>query len=94
MMNHDQMIDLEKIHTTPMGEIRIKKNLQISCDDIVEWCKQQILNTDTRFERKEKTGMFISNKASLPSMQVLIPLLQRILINEKVYTHDVHFFSL
>ena len=54
MMNHDQMIDLEKIHTTPMGEIRIKKNLQISCDDSVEWCKQQILNTDTRFKRKGK----------------------------------------
>lgn len=54
MMNHDQMIDLEKIHTTPMGDIRIKKNLQISCDDIVEWCKQQILNTDTKIERKGK----------------------------------------
>lgn len=54
MMKHNQMIDLEKIHTTPMGEVRIKKNLQISCDDIVEWCKQQILNTDTKFERKGK----------------------------------------
>lgn len=53
-MNHDQMVDLEKIHTTPMGEIRIKKNLHISCDDIVAWCIKQILNKDTRFERKGK----------------------------------------
>lgn len=86
IMNNELIEHLEMIHTTPMGDVRIKKNLQISCDDSVEWCKQQILNTDTRFEKKEKTGMSISNKAFSSSMQAPIPLLQRILINEKKCT--------
>ena len=54
IMNNELIEHLEMIHTTPMGEVRIKKNLQISCDDIVEWCKQQIMKTDTIFERKGK----------------------------------------
>lgn len=54
IMNNELIKHLEMIHTTPMGDVRIKKNLQISCDDSVEWCKQQILNTGTRFDRKGK----------------------------------------
>lgn len=53
-MNNELIEHLEMIHTTPMGEVRIKKNLQISCDDTVEWCKQQIMKTDTIFEKKGK----------------------------------------
>ena len=62
IMNNELIEHLEMIHTTPMGEVRIKKNLQISCDDTVEWCKQQIMKTDTIFERKGK-NWYVSYKS-------------------------------
>ena len=43
--------NIDKLHTTEMGIERIKKNLQIEVDDIVQWCKTQILNKDTVIEK-------------------------------------------
>ena len=43
--------NIDKLHTTEMGVERIKKNLQIEVDDIVQWCKTQILNKDTVIEK-------------------------------------------
>lgn len=34
--------NLSKIHTTPLGVQRIKKNLNLNCDDVVEYCKAKI----------------------------------------------------
>ena len=42
MMENELIKNLEKIHTTEMGIDRIKKNLSLECDDVVEWCKNQI----------------------------------------------------
>lgn len=46
--------NIDKLHTTEMGVERIKKNLQIEADDVVQWCKTQILNKDTVMERAGK----------------------------------------
>lgn len=45
-MNNCQMLidNLEKIHTTEMGVDRIKKNLKINVEDIVEYCKNKIVD--------------------------------------------------
>lgn len=43
--------NIDKLHTTEMGVERIKKNLQIEVDDVVQWCKTQILDTDTVIEK-------------------------------------------
>jgi len=32
--------NLDKIHTTDLGKIRIKNNLKLETDDIVKWCVQ------------------------------------------------------
>jgi len=37
---------LEKIHTTELGIVRIKKNLGLDVEDVVEWCKEEIKKTD------------------------------------------------
>ncbi len=46
--------NIDKLHTTEMGIIRIKKNLQIETDDVVRWCKARILDENTSIERVGK----------------------------------------
>lgn len=39
--------NIEKLHTTPMGAERIKRNLGLQESDVVAWCKQAVLTADT-----------------------------------------------
>jgi intein-encoded DNA endonuclease-like protein len=45
--------NLDKIHTTELGIIRIKKNLEIKTNNVVAWCKNKIKNPDN-IKRKGK----------------------------------------
>jgi hypothetical protein len=45
---------VEKLHTTKLGTERIKKNLCLDVNDIVNWCKQKIKNPDSHIIRKGK----------------------------------------
>jgi hypothetical protein len=38
-------IDLAALHTTPMGEERIRRNLHLDVPDVVAWCGAQIRGT-------------------------------------------------
>jgi len=38
----DLLKNIEKIHTTELGKFRIKRNLELKNDDVVNWCKQEI----------------------------------------------------
>ena len=38
--------NLNKLHTTPMGADRIKRNLNLQTDDVVAWCKNFIKQAD------------------------------------------------
>jgi len=40
------LLNIDKIHTTELGIVRIKKNLSIETDDVVNWCKHQIQHAD------------------------------------------------
>ena len=51
---NDLIKNIEKLHTTELGVIRIKKNLSIETDDVVEWCKAKILHPQCTIERKGK----------------------------------------
>ena len=42
----DLMENIGKIHTTPLGIVRIKKNLQLETDDVVNWCKRKTKNAE------------------------------------------------
>lgn len=42
MIENELIKNLDKIHTTELGIERIKRNLSLECDDVVEWCKNQI----------------------------------------------------
>jgi hypothetical protein len=38
--------NLNKIHTTELGIIRIKKNLELETNDVVQWCINKIKEAD------------------------------------------------
>ena len=43
--------NIDKLHTTEMGAERIRRNLQIETADVVQWCKERIMDKDTKIER-------------------------------------------
>ncbi|MDR0913566.1 MAG: DUF3781 domain-containing protein [Oscillospiraceae bacterium] len=48
-------IDIQKLHTTPMGAERIRRNLGLGNADVVEWCKNAVANApDSAIVRRGK----------------------------------------
>jgi hypothetical protein len=43
-MENDLLRNIDKIHTTALGIVRIKRNLELTIDDaeVVTWCKNKI----------------------------------------------------
>lgn len=46
--------NLDKLHTTDMGFVRICKNLSLDVDDVVKWCYSKILSPNAAIVRKGK----------------------------------------
>lgn len=46
--------NLDKLHTTEMGVGRIKKNLSLDTDLVVEWCRERIKSTGASAVREGK----------------------------------------
>lgn len=53
-MNDELLNNLDKLHTTDLGAIRITKNLSIITDDVVKWCEERIKSPQTHIIRKGK----------------------------------------
>ncbi len=49
LLNH-----IDKIHTTKLGIIRIKKNLKISKENVIEYCKEKIKKEQAIVSQKGK----------------------------------------
>ena len=41
------LANIDKIHTTPLGAMRIKRNLGLADIDVVAWCKDGVRNSDS-----------------------------------------------
>ena len=55
MESQKELLDnIDKIHTTEMGVDRIKKNLKSDIDDVVEYCKNKILNENCNIYKQGK----------------------------------------
>ena len=52
--SNDLLINLDKLHTTELGIVRIKKNLSLETDDVVEWCKEKIKSPSAVISRNGK----------------------------------------
>ena len=43
-MEDNLFANLDKLHTTELGVVRIRKNLSLADIDVVIWCKEKIRN--------------------------------------------------
>ena len=53
-LENELLNNLAKIHTTELGIVRIKRNLSLDIDDVVEWCKNKITSKNASITRKGK----------------------------------------
>jgi hypothetical protein len=53
-LENELLNNLAKIHTTELGIVRIKRNLSLDIDDVVEWCKNKIISKNASITRKGK----------------------------------------
>ena len=47
-MTNELLENLEKLHTTELGVVRIKRNLGLETDDVVDWCKEKIRSAEEK----------------------------------------------
>lgn len=52
--NNELIENLDQLHTTELGIGRIKRNLSLDTDDVVEWCKAKINTTNAVITRNGK----------------------------------------
>ena len=58
-MKNDLINNIKKVHSTEMGIERIKKNLGLGDIDVVEWCRDRILDKNARIEKNGKNWYVI-----------------------------------
>jgi hypothetical protein len=51
---NELILNLSKLHTTELGNVRIKRNLSLDMDDVVNWCRKKIQNPNAFIVRKGK----------------------------------------
>ena len=60
-MENDLLKNIKKIHTTELGIIRIKKNLELETRDVVEWCKQKVKLSNNIIKKGKNWYVFLEN---------------------------------
>ena len=54
-MNKEILLsNIGKIHTTKMGIARIKRNLKLDTNDVVDYCKNKVLDKDCNIHKQGK----------------------------------------
>ncbi|MBR3628948.1 MAG: DUF3781 domain-containing protein [Oscillospiraceae bacterium] len=57
--------DLQRLHTTPLGEVRIRRNLSLQCEDVTAWCRELICAQDAVISRQGKNWYIRRNGVTL-----------------------------
>lgn len=52
--DNDLLNHLDKLHTTELGVERIKRNLSLDTDNVVDWCKNKIHSAGAAISRNGK----------------------------------------
>lgn len=53
---------LDELHTTALGVERIKRNLSLTVEDVVDWCRDIIRNPQSRIRRNGKNWYIENDK--------------------------------
>lgn len=48
------LLNIDKVHTTERGINRIKKNLKLDTNDVVEYCKNKVLDKNCNIYKQGK----------------------------------------
>ena len=48
------ILNLDKLHTTELGIERIKRNLCLDVEDVVNWCRQRIQESNSNIVKRGK----------------------------------------
>lgn len=54
MVTNELLDNLDKLHTTELGVVRIKRNLALETDDVVGWCRERIASDSAVITRNGK----------------------------------------
>ena len=58
----NELLDnLDKIHTTELGIIRIRKNLKLETEDVVKWCTKKIKNAENIIKKGKNWYVYNGN---------------------------------
>ncbi|WP_029503958.1 DUF3781 domain-containing protein [Lachnoclostridium phytofermentans] len=52
--NNELILNLDKLHTTVLGGERIRKNLRLDTDDVVNWCREKIKEPNSDISKNGK----------------------------------------
>lgn len=64
-MANELMNNLDLLHTTELGIVRIKRNLSLETDNVVEWCRKKILSPGSVIFRNGKNWYVTSEGCTL-----------------------------
>lgn len=53
-VNNGLLSNPDKLHTTELGVVRIKRNLSLDTTDVVTWCKSKIVSPNAVITRNGK----------------------------------------
>nr|WP_318001109.1 DUF3781 domain-containing protein [uncultured Faecalibacillus sp.] len=77
MDKNELLMNIYKIHTTHLGISRIKRNLGIE-EDVVEFCKNKVLDKKSLIYRKGKNWYIENSAIKITINATSIPLLRHI----------------
>ena len=60
-MGTDLLNNLDKVHTTELGIIRVRRNLALDTEDVVAWCIQKIENADNIIRQGKNWYAYVDN---------------------------------
>lgn len=52
--NNELLKNVDQLHTTKLGVVRIKRNLSLDTNDVIGWCKSKTSSADAVVIRKGK----------------------------------------
>ena len=58
---NELLTNLDKLHTTELGIVRIKRNLSLDTNDVVEWCMDKINSANAVIVRNGKNWYIYSD---------------------------------
>jgi len=58
---NDLIKNVDKIHTTELGIIRIKRNLELDTENVVKWLKQKIKDAENIYKKGKNWYVYFEN---------------------------------